>query len=95
VGKALFFSLVACWRNRWPFVVLALALFGLMVTASLALSLLQGALAGVPVVASMLLALATMVLTSVAYSTQYPIYRTVIEQPTVLDVPPAPVPPAP
>jgi MFS family permease len=94
VGKALFFSLVACWRNRWPFVVLALALFGLMMAASLALSLVQGALGGVPGVASMLLALATMVLTSVAYSTQYPIYRTVIEQPTVLD-PPAPSGPRP
>lgn len=94
VGKALFFSLVACWRNRWAFVVLGFALLLLMMVVSLALSLAQGALGAAPAVASMLLALGAMVLTSVAYSTQYPIYRSVIEQPSVLDAPPAQQPPA-
>lgn len=91
VGKALFFSLVASWRNRWPFLVLALALGALMIAASTLLSLLLGAFGAPPALGSMLLAPVALVLTSVAYSTQYPIYRAVLEPPSVLS--PAPPPP--
>ncbi len=34
VGKAMFFSLFACWRNRWPFLVLGLALAALIMGVS-------------------------------------------------------------
>jgi hypothetical protein len=90
VGKALFFSLIACWRNRWPFLVLALALGALMVAVSTLLSLLLGAFGAPAALGSMLLAPVALVLTSVAYSTQYPIYRAVLEPPSVLS--PAPPP---
>ena len=33
VGKAMFFSLFACWRNRWPFLVLGIALAALSIPA--------------------------------------------------------------
>ena len=84
VGKAMFFSLFACWRNRWPFVVLAVALalltFALSWVTSIALNLF-----GVSAqIGSLMLAPVALLLTSVAYSTQYPIYRTVLEPPTEL-----------
>jgi hypothetical protein len=79
VGKAMFFSLFACWRNRWPFLVLGLALGFLIIGVSWSATLLMNALEVSPTLASMLLAPIALVLTAVAYSTQYPIYRTVIE----------------
>ena len=36
VGKAMFFSLFACWRNRWPFLVLGIALAALIFAVSVA-----------------------------------------------------------
>jgi hypothetical protein len=85
VAKALFFSLIACWRNRWPFLVLALALCALIFTVSWAASWLMSAIGVAPALGSMLLAPIALVLTSVAYSTQYPIYKAVLEPPSVLD----------
>ena len=79
VGKALFFSLFACWRNRWPFLVLGLALAALVIAVSWLTSLLMGLFGASPALGSMLLAPIALVLTSVAYSTQYPIYRAVLE----------------
>lgn len=83
VGKSLFFSFVACWRNRWPFLMLALGLAALTVAVSLLLQLFVGAFGG-GTLASMLVAPLVMVLTSVAYATQYPIYRAVLETPSVM-----------
>lgn len=81
VGKAMFFSLFACWRNRWPFMVLGVALAALIVGASWIGALLVN-VTGIPsALGSLLLAPIALVLTSVAYSTQYPIYRSVIEIP--------------
>lgn len=79
VGKAMFFSLFACWRNRWPFLVLGLALGFLFIGVSWSATLLTNVLELSPTLGSMLLAPIALVLTAVAYSTQYPIYRTVIE----------------
>jgi hypothetical protein len=79
VGKAMFFSLFACWRNKWPFLVLGLALGALVFAVSWLTSLLMGLVGASPALGSMLLAPIALVLTSVAYSTQYPIYRSVLE----------------
>lgn len=81
VGKALFFSFFACWRNRWPFLMLAAALFSLsfgvifVVTQSLQM------FGASPQLASMLFAPVALILVSVGYATQYPIYRSLIETP--------------
>ena len=81
VGKALFFSFFACWRNRWPFLMLAAALFALsfgvifVVTQSLQM------FGASPQLASMLFAPVALILVSVGYATQYPIYRSLIEAP--------------
>jgi hypothetical protein len=81
VGKALFYSLFACWRNRWPFLVLALALVALVIAVSWVTSTILSLLGVSPQVGSMFLAPIALLLTCVAYSTQYPIYRTVLEPP--------------
>ena len=81
VAKALFFSLFACWRNRWPFLVLGLAFTALVVAVSWFFSMLMSLLGVSPQLGSMLLAPIALLLTSVAYSTQYPIYRAVLEPP--------------
>ena len=88
VGKALFFSLFACWRNRWPFLVLAVGLAALIFAVSWVASLLMNLFGVSPQLGSMLLAPIALLLTSVAYSTQYPIYRAVLEPPSVLTAPP-------
>ncbi len=87
VAKALFFSLFACWRNRWPFLVLGLAFTALVVAVSWLFSMLMSVLGVSPQLGSMLLAPIALLLTSVAYSTQYPIYRAVLEPPSILTPP--------
>ena len=80
IGKAMFFSFFACWRNRWPFLALGTALVALSsVTIFVATQLLQ-ALGVSPQLASMLFAPVLLVLISIGYATQYPIYRSLIEQ---------------
>ena len=80
IGKALFFSFFACWRNRWPFLMLGVALVALFVAVIfLSTELLQ--LLGVsPQLSSMLFAPVLLVLVSIGYATQYPIYRSLIEE---------------
>jgi hypothetical protein len=87
VGKALFFSLFACWRNRWAFLVLAIALAALVFAVSWLMSAAVGVLGVSQQLGSLLLAPVALVLTAVAYSTQYPIYRAVLEPPSVLTAP--------
>jgi hypothetical protein len=87
VAKALFFSLFACWRNRWPFLVLGLAFAVLVMAVSWLFSMLMSLLGVSPQLGSMLLAPIALLLTTVAYSTQYPIYRAVLEPPSILDAP--------
>lgn len=87
VAKAMFYSLFACWRNRWPFLVLALAFTALVLAVSWLATTLMSLLGVSAQLGSMLLAPIGLVLTSVAYSTQYPIYRAVLEAPSVLSPP--------
>lgn len=81
VGKALFFSFFACWRNRWPFLTMAAALtalsFGIIFIATQSLQ----AFGASPQLASMLFAPVVLVLISIGYATQYPIYRSLMETP--------------
>src|SRR4030095_5083321 len=79
VAKALFFSLFACWRNRWPFLVLGAALCALILMVSWLASLLMSALGVSSALGSMMLAPIALILTSIAYSTQYPIYKSILE----------------
>lgn len=79
IGKAMFFSLVACWRNKGAFVVLGVVLIGLSLGVGwLATGLLRG-LGLSPQLTSLLFAPVALVMTSISYATQYPIYRAVIE----------------
>jgi len=84
VGKAMFFSLFACWRNRWPFLVLGVALGALVIAVSWLTSVLLSLFGVSPQLGSMLLAPMALLLTSLAYSTQYPIYRAVMGPPSVM-----------
>jgi hypothetical protein len=79
VGKALFFSFVACWRNRWPFLVLGAILMGLSFAVGFVVTEVLRMLGLSPQLTSMLFAPVALVMTSISYATQYPIYRAVIE----------------
>lgn len=79
VAKAMFFSLVACWRNRWPFLVLAAILTSLSLGVGYLSTELLRSLGLSPQMTSMLFAPVAMVMTSISYATQYPIYRAIIE----------------
>jgi hypothetical protein len=81
VAKARFFSFFACWRNRWPFLVLAAALFALSFGVIFIVTQLLQAFGASPQLASMLFAPVALVLVSIGYATQYPIYRSLIETP--------------
>lgn len=81
VGKALFFSFFACWRNRWPFLTMGAALLGLSVAVVVLTTQLLQAFGASPQAASMIVAPVLLVLISVAYAAQYPIYRSLIEAP--------------
>lgn len=79
VGKALFFSFFACWRNRWPFATLGMALAGLSTAVIFVTVLLLQAFGTSPQLASMLFAPIVLIIISIGYATQYPIYRSLIE----------------
>jgi hypothetical protein len=78
VAKALFFSFFACWRNRAPLLLLGILLAGLIVALSFLSSQLLALLGASAPLVSLLFAPIALVLTSIAYSTQYPIYRAVV-----------------
>lgn len=79
VAKALFFSFVMCWRNRWPFLMLAAALLALSFVVIFVITQLLQVFGASPQLASMLFAPIALILISVGYATQYPIYRSLIE----------------
>jgi hypothetical protein len=79
VGKALFFSFFACWRNRWPFLMLVVALFALSFAVIFAVTQSLQVFGASPQLKSMLFAPVALILVSVGYATQYPIYRSLIE----------------
>jgi hypothetical protein len=79
VGKAMFFSFVACWRNRWAFISLAGLLFLLSLGAVSVAVGISNVFDLSPPAAAMLLGPLLLVVTSIHYAAQYPIYRAVIE----------------
>jgi hypothetical protein len=89
----MFFSFFACWRNKGPFLVLGLVLMALSLGVGYLATELLRALGLSPQLTSMLFAPVALVMTSISYATQYPIYRAVIE-PRV-ELPDLPSPPAP
>ncbi len=79
IGKALFFSFFTCWRNRWPFLMLGAALFALSFAVIFIVTQLLQMFGASPQLASMLFAPTALIMVSVGYATQYPIYRSLIE----------------
>ena len=79
IAKALFFSFFACWRNRWPFLTLAAALSALSFAVIFVVTQLLQMFGASPQLASMLFAPVALILVSIGYATQYPIYRSLIE----------------
>ena len=79
IAKACFFSFVACWRNRWPFLLLGLILVALAFGVGYVTTEILRGLGLSPQLTSMLFAPIALVLTSLSYATQYPIYRAIIE----------------
>lgn len=79
IAKALFFSFFTCWRNRWPFLMLAAALSALSLAVIFLVTQLLQMFGASPELASMLFAPVALILISIGYATQYPIYRSLIE----------------
>jgi hypothetical protein len=91
LAKAMFFSFFACWRNKGPFLVLGLVLTSLSLGVGYLSTELLRAIGLSPQLASMLFAPIAMVMTSIGYATQYPIYRAIIEpRPEEVVPPPSP-----
>ncbi|CAG4886410.1 BPSS1780 family membrane protein [Paraburkholderia saeva] len=72
--KAMFFSLVSCWRNRGAFIVFGALWFALAITVSLGLSALMQAL-GAAEYAFVVMMPATIVVTTMLYCSFYATYR--------------------
>ncbi|MGH6611272.1 MAG: BPSS1780 family membrane protein [Burkholderiaceae bacterium] len=81
IGKAMFFSFFACWRNRWPFLTMTAALFALSLAVVFIATQALQVFTSSPQLASMLFAPVVLVLISIGYATQYPIDRSLIETP--------------
>lgn len=72
--KAMFFSIVSCWRNRGAFIVYAVLWFATTIAVSMGLSLLMDAL-GARVYTSLVLFPAGMTVTTMLYCSFYATYR--------------------
>ncbi|MGF6753215.1 BPSS1780 family membrane protein [Paraburkholderia sp. GAS334] len=73
-AKAMFFSLVSCWRNRGAFIVFGALWFAMAITISFGLSALMQAL-GAAEYAFVVLMPATIVVTTMLYCSFYATYR--------------------
>lgn len=87
-GKALFFSLVAVWRNRSAFMVYGIAWLAVWLTLSIAIALVT-TLVGIGSFAAIVAAPLVMLLLTCMYCSVYPTYATVFVDP--LKPVPAPV----
>ena len=79
IGKALFFSAIACWRNKWAFLVYAIAWAAIFFI----IDLLVGAIVsiGLPIdIAAALQLPLNVLLGSVLYASFYPTYQDVFRQ---------------
>jgi hypothetical protein len=75
-GKALFYSLVAVWRNRWAFLVYMLGWFGVAVIASLLIQMAKGLMGGTAM--TLLLSPVSMVMLCALYCSFWPTYRDLV-----------------
>ncbi len=91
LAKAMFFSVVSCWRNRGAFVVFGALWFAMAITVSLGLSALMQAL-GAAEYAFVVLMPATIVVTTMLYCSFYATYRGCfgVPAPDTPDVPTTP-----
>ncbi|HEX3381045.1 MAG TPA: BPSS1780 family membrane protein [Paraburkholderia sp.] len=89
--KAMFFSVVSCWRNRGAFVVFAALWFAVATVVSLGLSALMQAL-GAADFAFAILMPATMIVTTMLYCSFYATYRGCfgVQTPQTPDLPTTP-----
>jgi hypothetical protein len=89
--KAMFFSIVSCWRNRGAFVVFGALWFAVATTVSLGLSVLMQAL-GAGDFAFAVLMPATMIVTTMLYCSFYATYRGCygVQAPQTPDLPSTP-----
>lgn len=76
IKKALFYSMVACWRNKWAFIVYGLFWFGLLFAAQQLSALLLNAGLGTEA-AQFILTPVNMVVMAVLYASFYPAYKTI------------------
>lgn len=82
--QSLFFSWIACWRNKLPLFLYGLCWAALFLGVDLLLSLLLGV--GIPVqILGMLQAPLMVFLSAVLYCSFYPIYTDIFERPVVED----------
>jgi hypothetical protein len=88
--KAMFFSLVSCWKNRGAFIVYGLLWFAVAITVSFGLSLLIQAL-GATAYAFVVLMPASIIVTTMLYCSFYATYRGCFGLPAV-DTPDLPTP---
>ncbi len=79
VVRALFFSLVAVWRNRRAFVVYAIGWFAIALAASLVIRLLQLTIGPSPVVLSMVLSPLSLILITAVYCSFWPTWRDAVD----------------
>ncbi|MFM0416841.1 BPSS1780 family membrane protein [Paraburkholderia aromaticivorans] len=89
--KAMFFSIVSCWRNRGAFIVFGALWFAVAITVSLGLSALMQAL-GAGDFAFAVLMPATMIVTTMLYCSFYATYRGCfgVQTPETPDLPTTP-----
>jgi len=73
-AKALFFSVVSCWRNRGAFVVYGLLWFGVALGSSFGLSLLLQALGAGAYVLTIMMPV-TIIIVTMMYCSFYATYR--------------------
>ncbi|MGH1357536.1 MAG: BPSS1780 family membrane protein [Burkholderiaceae bacterium] len=78
VGKSLFFSIVAVWRNKWAFALLFLGWFAVLFVIVLVLQLLVLGLGLAPTLLSMLIAPLSLLIVAAAYCSFWVSYRDVI-----------------
>ncbi len=86
-GKALFFGIVAIWRNRAAFAVYGLAWLSIWVVLSMAIGLVT-ALIGVSSIAAVIAIPLVMLLLTCMYCSVYPTYATVFVEPASAAAPP-------
>ena len=79
-GKALFFSLVAVWRNRNAFIVYGIAWLAVWLTLSIAIAIVTS-LVGIGNFAAIIAAPLVMLLLTCMYCSVYPTYATVFVDP--------------